>query len=80
MVEGHDAAALRADLAAIPSALVIASKADRIVGAPDEAALPSGFRVVWIDGAGHMPHLEKASEVNNLLVKDLMILRFDSPR
>ncbi|MDB5480985.1 MAG: acetoin dehydrogenase dihydrolipoyllysine-residue acetyltransferase subunit [Caulobacteraceae bacterium] len=69
MVEGKDAATLRADLAAIPSALVIASKADGIVGAPDEAALPPGFRVVWIEGAGHMPHLEKASEVNNLLVE-----------
>jgi pyruvate dehydrogenase E2 component (dihydrolipoamide acetyltransferase) len=71
MVEGKDAAALRADLAAIPAALVIASKADRIVGAPDEAALPPGFEVVWIDGAGHMPHLEKASEVNGLLVKNI---------
>jgi pyruvate dehydrogenase E2 component (dihydrolipoamide acetyltransferase) len=69
MVEGNDAAALRADLAAIPSALVIASKDDRIVGAPDESALPPGFRVVWIDGAGHMPHLEKAAEVNGLLVE-----------
>jgi pyruvate dehydrogenase E2 component (dihydrolipoamide acetyltransferase) len=67
LVEGRDAAALRADLAAIPSALVIASKADRIVGAPDEAALPPGFTVVWIDGAGHMPHLEQAAEVNALL-------------
>jgi pyruvate dehydrogenase E2 component (dihydrolipoamide acetyltransferase) len=71
MVEGKDAAALRADLAAIPAALVIASKADRIVGAPDESALPAGFKVVWIDGAGHMPHLEKASEVNDLLVKNI---------
>jgi pyruvate dehydrogenase E2 component (dihydrolipoamide acetyltransferase) len=69
MVEGHDAAALRADLAAIPEALVIASRDDRIVGAPDESALPPGFKVVWIEGAGHMPHLEKASEVNNLLVE-----------
>ncbi len=71
MVEGRDGAALRVDLAAIPSALVIASRADRIVGAPDEAALPPGFTVAWIDGAGHMPHLEKASEVNDLLVKNI---------
>jgi pyruvate dehydrogenase E2 component (dihydrolipoamide acetyltransferase) len=69
LVAGEDAAALRRDLAAIPLAVVIASKADRIVGAPDESALPPGFAVVWIDGAGHMPHLEKASEVNALLVK-----------
>ena len=67
LVDGADAAALRGDLAAIPAALVIASRADRIVGAPDESSLPAGFTVVWIDGVGHMPHLEKASEVNALL-------------
>lgn len=67
MVDGADSAALRADLSGIPSALVIASKADRIVGAPDESALPDGFKVVWIEGAGHMPHLEQASAVNALI-------------
>jgi pyruvate dehydrogenase E2 component (dihydrolipoamide acetyltransferase) len=69
IVAGDDSAALMGDLAAIPAALVIASKADRIVGAPDESALPPGFRVVWIEGAGHMPHLEKAADVNALLVE-----------
>lgn len=71
MVEGKDAEALRRDLAAIPAALIIASKADRIVGAPDEGDLPPGFEVVWIDGAGHMPHLEKSSEVNALIVEHI---------
>ncbi len=71
MVEGQDAAALRADLNAIPSALVIASKADQIVGVVDESLLPPGFTVAWIDGAGHMPHLEKSAEVNALLVKTI---------
>lgn len=71
MLTGEDAAALRAGLATIPSALVIASRNDRIVGAPDESALPPGFRVVWVEGAGHMPHLEKASEVNDLLVGNI---------
>jgi len=69
LVGGADGAALRGDLAAIPAALVIASKADRIVGAPDEAALPPGFKVVWIEDAGHMPHLEQAAAVNALLVE-----------
>jgi pyruvate dehydrogenase E2 component (dihydrolipoamide acetyltransferase) len=69
MVEGGDMATLRHDLGAIPAALVIASKADRIVGVVEEDALPPGFTVVWIDGAGHMPHLEKAAEVNDLLVE-----------
>jgi pyruvate dehydrogenase E2 component (dihydrolipoamide acetyltransferase) len=69
MVRGVDDAALRADLPKIPSALVIASRSDRIVGPPDEASLPPGFRVAWIDGAGHMPHLERAADVNALLAE-----------
>ena len=73
MVQGDDAAALRADLAKIPSALVIASRDDQIVGPPDEAALPSHFTVAWIEGAGHMPHLEQAAEVNALLAKQICL-------
>ena len=69
MVDGADAAALRRDLGSIPSALVIASKADRVVGLIDEAALPSGFKVALIENAGHMPHLEQAARVNALLVQ-----------
>jgi len=69
LVGGADAAALAADLAKIPAATVIASKTDKIVGAPDEAALPAGFKVIWIEGAGHMPHLEKAAEVNAILAE-----------
>ena len=68
MVAGTDAAELRADLGKIPGALVIASKDDRIVGEVDEAALPPGFDLVWVDAAGHMPHLEQAAKVNELLV------------
>jgi pyruvate dehydrogenase E2 component (dihydrolipoamide acetyltransferase) len=71
LVDGADAEALRGDLANIPSALVIASKADRIVGPPDEGALPPGFIVSWVDGAGHMPHLEKATEVNGLILEQI---------
>lgn len=69
MADGADAAALQADLDRLPATLVIASDADRIVGAPDEAALPRQFRVVWIDGAGHMPHLEQTGAVNALLLE-----------
>jgi pyruvate dehydrogenase E2 component (dihydrolipoamide acetyltransferase) len=69
MIDGADAATLRRDLAAIPAALVIASKADRVVGVVDEAALPPGFKVAWIENAGHMPHLEQATKVNALLVE-----------
>jgi pyruvate dehydrogenase E2 component (dihydrolipoamide acetyltransferase) len=69
MLSGADEKALQADLAKTPPALVIASKTDRIVGAPEEAALPSGYKVVWIENAGHMPHLEQAATVNALLVE-----------
>lgn len=68
LVADADASALRGDLGKIPSTLVIASRADRIVGEVDEAALPAGFKVVWIEDAGHMPHLEQAATVNDLLV------------
>ncbi len=60
-----------ADLAAVPAAHVIASRGDRIVGAPDASALPPGWRVSWIEGAGHLPHLEKAAEVNALITEGL---------
>ncbi len=69
MVSGADKGAI--DLAALPAAHVIASREDRIVGAPDAAALPPGWRVSWIEGAGHLPHLEKAAEVNALIVAGL---------
>jgi pyruvate dehydrogenase E2 component (dihydrolipoamide acetyltransferase) len=71
MAAGDDARALVADLGKLPPTLVIASRGDRIVGAPDEGALPSNLRVVWIDKAGHMPHLEQASDVNALIVQGM---------
>lgn len=71
MLEGSDRALLQADLAKISQAVVIASPADRIVGAPDATRLPPGFEVVWIDEAGHMPHLEKAAVVEAVLIRQL---------
>jgi pyruvate dehydrogenase E2 component (dihydrolipoamide acetyltransferase) len=71
LVDGADAKALKAELAAIPTALVIASRTDQIIGVVDEAALPPGFRVVWIADAGHMAHLEQAAQVNALLVRQV---------
>lgn len=64
MVDGGDFASLRADLARIPAALVIASREDRIVGVPDPAALPAGWTTVFVENAGHMPHLEQSAVVN----------------
>jgi pyruvate dehydrogenase E2 component (dihydrolipoamide acetyltransferase) len=48
--------------------LVLASHADRIVGAPDPAALPAGAKLVFVDGAGHMPHTEKADAVSAAII------------
>ena len=72
MLAGADAAALRADLARGPKTLVIASHDDKIVGSPDESALPANVRVRWIDQAGHMPHLEQAAAVNAILAEAMV--------
>jgi pyruvate dehydrogenase E2 component (dihydrolipoamide acetyltransferase) len=69
LVSAADAPSLIVDLKKIPAATIIASKTDQIVGAPDAGALPLGFKVVWVDGAGHMPHLEKVADVNAILAK-----------
>ncbi len=68
LVANDDRDALARDLSKIPSATVIASKSDRIVGSPDASKLPGSFKVHWIEGAGHMPHIEKAGEVNDILL------------
>jgi pyruvate dehydrogenase E2 component (dihydrolipoamide acetyltransferase) len=68
MIEGADLAGMRTDLDGVGAALVIASRQDAIVGAPDEAALPAGVRLAWIEGVGHMPHLEAAGAVNALVL------------
>ena len=67
LLAGEDAARLAQDMGAIGAATVIVSEGDRIVGVPDERALPSRFEIVRIAGAGHMPHLEKSAEVNAIL-------------
>jgi pyruvate dehydrogenase E2 component (dihydrolipoamide acetyltransferase) len=47
---------------AVPIALV-ASRADKIVGAPDTNAFPAQTAVSWIEDVGHMPHLEAVDQV-----------------
>ncbi|HVN02428.1 MAG TPA: acetoin dehydrogenase dihydrolipoyllysine-residue acetyltransferase subunit [Caulobacteraceae bacterium] len=69
MLSGADAAALQARLGDLPPTLVIASRGDRIVGAPDEALLPPQLKVAWIEGAGHLPHLEQPGAFNALLLE-----------
>jgi pyruvate dehydrogenase E2 component (dihydrolipoamide acetyltransferase) len=66
----EDRTALETALKQIPKATVIASHNDRIVGAPS-TNLPDGLQIHWIDAAGHMPQLEAATEVNQLIVQNL---------
>jgi pyruvate dehydrogenase E2 component (dihydrolipoamide acetyltransferase) len=71
MAAGDDFRALQRRLSEAPPALVIVGAEDQIVSAPDPAALPSGWRLVRIDGAGHTPQLEKAVEVNALILEQI---------
>jgi len=48
---------------------VIWGRDDRIVPASQAERLPASVAVTLLDGAGHMPHMEKAGEVNSLLAE-----------
>jgi pyruvate dehydrogenase E2 component (dihydrolipoamide acetyltransferase) len=71
MVEGSDFRALQNRLSELPAVLVICGRNDRIVGVPDQAALPGNWRIAWVEDAGHMPHLERAAEVNALILDEI---------
>jgi len=43
---------------------VIWGEADRVLPVRHADALPANVKVTRIAGAGHIPHLEKAAEVN----------------
>ena len=43
---------------------VIWGEADRVLPAKHAEGLPANVKVTRIAGAGHIPHLEKAAEVN----------------
>lgn len=47
--------------------LVVWGKQDRILPASHAEDLPEGIEVVLLDDAGHLPHMEKAGEVNERL-------------
>jgi pyruvate dehydrogenase E2 component (dihydrolipoamide acetyltransferase) len=69
---GRQAGDLRKVLehAAMPRQLIWGQQ-DRIIPASHAAALPDGIPVHLIDGAGHLPHMEKSSEVNRLILDSL---------
>ena len=51
--------------------LVIWGKQDQVIPSSHAAAAPAGAKVELLDGAGHMPQMEKANEVNALLRRHL---------
>ncbi|HEV2365632.1 MAG TPA: acetoin dehydrogenase dihydrolipoyllysine-residue acetyltransferase subunit [Caulobacteraceae bacterium] len=55
-------------LSALPRTLVVLGADDRVVSPPDAEALPQTWRVVTLDNAGHMPHVEQAAAFNRLLI------------
>jgi pyruvate dehydrogenase E2 component (dihydrolipoamide acetyltransferase) len=70
--DGHQALDLRAPLAALAVPVqLIWGRQDRIIPVGHGEALAARFPVHVIDAAGHLPHLEKAGEVNRL-VKDFI--------
>jgi pyruvate dehydrogenase E2 component (dihydrolipoamide acetyltransferase) len=46
---------------------VIWGRADRIIPAGHAEGLPAGVAVHLLEGAGHLPHMEKSGEVNRLI-------------
>jgi pyruvate dehydrogenase E2 component (dihydrolipoamide acetyltransferase) len=68
--EGGQHEILRDRLAALGNlpVQIIWGREDRIIPPGHAAGLPSGITVHLIPGAGHLPHMEKAIEVNHLLM------------
>jgi len=65
---GKQTIALREKLAGIKAPVqVIWGEADRILPAAHAEGLPANIKVARIVGAGHVPYLEKAAEVNALI-------------
>jgi pyruvate dehydrogenase E2 component (dihydrolipoamide acetyltransferase) len=62
---GTQTTSLREKLAALDMPVqVIWGESDRVLPAMHAEGLPATVKVTRIKGAGHIPHLEKAAEVN----------------
>ncbi|MEC5320731.1 acetoin dehydrogenase dihydrolipoyllysine-residue acetyltransferase subunit [Brenneria populi subsp. brevivirga] len=61
------------DASAAPLLLIWGAE-DRIIPARHAAQAPANARIEILDGAGHMPQMEKAAEVNQLLLQHLRSL------
>jgi pyruvate dehydrogenase E2 component (dihydrolipoamide acetyltransferase) len=68
---GRQAALLRDELAKIsrPVQVIVGAKDRVIPSAAHAKGLPGNVRVHVIENAGHMPHMEAASDVNRLIAE-----------
>ncbi|NJO36658.1 MAG: acetoin dehydrogenase dihydrolipoyllysine-residue acetyltransferase subunit, partial [Rhizobiales bacterium] len=70
MPGGMQGSDLRASLSTLTAPVqVIWGKADQILPASHAEGLPGHVTVTIFDDAGHMPHMEKAAEVNDLIAR-----------
>ena len=61
---------LRELLAAIKAPVqILWGRDDRVIPVAQAFALPANIAVTVLDGAGHMPHMEKATDVNRLIAE-----------
>ena len=65
---GHQSLELTARLGEIKAPIrVVWGREDRILPVSHSQGLPAAVQVTVIDGAGHLVHMEKAAEVNELI-------------
>jgi pyruvate dehydrogenase E2 component (dihydrolipoamide acetyltransferase) len=65
---GRQADALRDSLGKVKAPVqVIVGAKDRVIPSAHTKGLPGNVKVHVIDNAGHLPHMEAASEVNRLI-------------
>ena len=65
---GHQACDVRQQLAALTLPVqIIWGRDDKVVPASHGEALAANYPVHVLDGAGHLPHMEKSGEVNRLI-------------
>jgi len=77
ILEGSTFAALSSGRAQLPPGLVIVGEEDRVVRKVSLSALPAGWQTVSIEAAGHVPHIEKPTAVNEAL-KQFLVSRIES--
>jgi pyruvate dehydrogenase E2 component (dihydrolipoamide acetyltransferase) len=70
---GRQGASLRGNLADLRvSVRVVWGREDRIVPAAHGEGLPAAVEVTILDGAGHLAHMEKAKEVNDIILAGIV--------